>query len=749
MLSKKTIGKVQVLFCLMSSAAALPAYAQEVAADTSASAQPADAAAAEGGVGDIVVTAQRRSERLQDVPVAITAVSPEVAQKLGIQNVRDLNLATPSTDIGENAGSIQMFMRGIGAIYVGPGLESPVAIYLDGAYLQRTFGMNSLLNLVDPGSIEILRGPQGTLYGRNATGGVVRVSSALPSRDYEGQVSAEYGRFDHKQVDGMLNVPLSDTLSVRVAGRYTDDGGYITNTFAGRKLYGGYDYTARGQLRWQPNEVADIVLGFEYQKSKKRKDAGALLAGAPLCYVCTPADGPPSNFYETRLSDLPAWRSRMLRSWMKASLSFDYFDLTSTTSYEDDKTVQAADNDFTPADIFVFDNRGVGGKTFTQEFQLASKLDGPFNYLVGINYLHDKAFFNVALTGDAYASLPAEPEVFNKVKTESISAFLEGSYQLTDQIKITAGGRYTYDKRRVEGVNNAGFQAFGAPTSYVVNPDFSAFTPRFVAAWDNGPTNIYYSFTRGFKAGGLSTPATRPGAIRPEKIFSHEIGIKNTALDGMLRTNLSVFYYKNKDLHVQIIDATSGGSITENAGSAEGYGAELEVTAQPSGGLVIGGSLSYLHADYVSYPNASAVCFDSTGTANANAPGAVLYACSKDYSGRRVPHAPRYQASINGSYTFDLGSWEANLAGVAQYRSSFDFFAGAGGDLGLDRQKGFVMANVSGYVSPPGGNLRLGFYVDNLFDKKYSVFTSTYQPYGPVYIAGEPITYGARIQYKF
>ncbi|MFC4595062.1 TonB-dependent receptor [Sphingobium tyrosinilyticum] len=746
----KTNIKTRLLWgtsCLLGLTTVAPVQAKD--SEPAQAVQAAEAPA----VGDIIVTAQRRSERLQDVPVAITAVSPEIATQLGLRNMRDIQLAMPGTDFTQASGFLSLFIRGVGIQYSTPGLESPVAIYLDGAYIPRAGGVNSLLDLVDPGTIEVLRGPQGTLYGRNATGGVIRINSAAPTDKFEGRILAEYGRFDHKQIDGMLNVPVSDTLSVRFAGRFKKEDGYITN-LDGTKLAAQNNYTARGRFKWEPTDSFSLSGGVEWQRSKARNYNDELLLGAPTCYVCQSTGQTPGGFYEGVQTDTGPYYNRMFRADLRADLSLGDFDLSSTTTYFTNFSEQYADNDFNPENVFIFAVPRNGGKSYSQEIQVTSNLEGPFNYLFGVNYFYDKSFLDIALTGSAYdfalTGAGSYPRNNANVKTQSVSAFVEGTYKLTDQIKVTAGGRYTYDERDLSVTNSTGFQLFGAPAAFNSSASFRAFTPRFVLAWDNGPLNVYYSFTRGFKAGGFSTPAPFPGnAINPEKVFNHEVGIKNSALGGKLRSSLAVFYYKNKGLQQQIIDATGAGTRTENVGAAEGYGAELEINGDPMRGLVIGASAAYLHAEYESYPNASQICFDPTGTLNTQAPGATLYPCSIDLSGTRVPHAPRITASLNGSYTFDIGSWRANLAGVAQYRSRFLFWPGAGGPLGLDQQKGYVVANFSGYVSPPGDQLRLGFYLDNAFNKRYTTNITTGAPYGVNFNAAKPRTYGVRAEYRF
>lgn len=733
-------------------AVASPAYAQvRQAAAQATTTQPSDAAA-KADIGDIVVTAQRRSERLQDVPLAVTAVPAEVAVKSGLRSMVDVKLVTPGVDLTSSTGFVMLTMRGIGVPFVSPGLESSVAIYADDTYLPRTSGLNSLMDLVDPGSIEIIRGPQGTLYGRNATGGVLRLNSANPTDRFEGRVLAEYGRFDHKQFDGMLNIPLSDTLAVRFAGRYLKEDGYVKN-IDGQTLPEANNYTLRGRLRWNPSSSVEIVGGVEWQHSKANGFNDQLGLGAPSCYVCQSTGDAPRGFYQAAVTIVSPYENHALRADLHASVRVSDFDIKSTTTYFSNNSFQNADNDFTPIDMFRYNVQRSGGRTFGQELQVGYDAGGPLKLIFATNYIKDKGWIDFSLEGAAFAfALPtgAYPKNSNTVDTETLSAMLEGTYQVTNEIKITAGGRYTHDKRDQFVTNNAGFQLFGTPASFSSSSTFSAFTPRFVLAWDNGPTNIYYSYTRGFKAGGVVSPSPTPGrAVDPEKVFNHEIGWKQRALGGKLNFSLSAFYYKNKGLQQQVVDVTTGGTITQNAGSAEGYGAEFEAHLRPLEGLQVGASVGYLHAQYVEYKNAAIVCFDPTGTASPSFPGATLYACRTDLSGTNVPHAPRLTLSANASYTFPIGDWSADISGIAQYRSSYLFWPGAGGQLNFDRQSGYTVANFSGYVSPPGNRLRVGVYIDNAFNERYAAIRSTIAPWGAAYDAAKPRTYGVRMEYKF
>lgn len=723
---------------------ALPAYAQD-------NAHQSDSASATGG--EIIVTAQRRAERLQDVPLAITAVTPEFVTQSGIRSVTELKYASPGVDINNNTGFIFLNIRGIGSKFVSTGLEAPVAVYVDNTYIPRTNGLNTLLDLVDPGSIEIIRGPQGTLYGRNATGGVIRVNSANPTDKLEGRIAAEYGRFEHKQLDGMLNVPISDDLSIRFAGRRRKEDGYVKN-IDGQTLPEVNSYTARMRMKWTPSDTVEITGGVEWNHSKANGFNDLLGRDDSTCLACGFTGAKVQPFYKAAVTIVSPYVNRSFRSDLKINLDLGDYALSSTTTYFNNFGEQDADNDFTAADVFRYHVIRNGGKSFGQEFQLNYDGDGPLSYVAAVGYLKDKGFIDFGLEGSAFQFSEDFVGVFPRanmtVKTQSYYGLLEGTYKLTDTIKVTAGGRYTYDKRSQLATNNAGFLLFGAPASYKAHASFKAFTPRFVLAWDNGPTNIYYSYTRGFKAGGFVTPSPFPGnSIKPEKIFSHEVGVKHSALGGKLTAGLSIFYYKNKGLQTQVIDINSGGNITENAGSSEGYGGELELTARPVEGLNIGASVAYLHAKYVSYKNAAQTCFDPTGTSNPSNPGATLYPCRVDLSGTVVPNAPKLTLSANANYTFPIGDWTGSLSGIAQYRSKMIFWAGAGGPLGWDRQKGYTVVNFSGYVSPPGDNLRLGFYVDNAFNTQYAAIRTTLTPWGLSYNAAPPRTYGGRIEYKF
>lgn len=734
------IGAMLASTCYAQSPAAAGAATQ--ASNEDAATQP----------GEIIVTAQRKSENLQDTPLAVTAVTAETAQSLGLTNVVDIASVTPGASFTTALGFFSPHIRGIGTDFVSVGTEAPVAVYEDGAYLTRTLTVNEILDNFDIGSVQVLRGPQGTLYGRNATGGVIIISSADPTNKFEGRMRAEYGNLDHQQLNGMINIPLGEDLAFRGSATYKHDGGYVRNLITGGKAGGGRTYSARAKLRWTPGR-ADIVLGGEYYDTAYRLGPlQSLDRNDNTCYACVlfPGSVGPNaaDLFKTESVVLTQpVRTKFYGTNLKMSFDFDSFELSSTTTFRKQKTVDSAgDADLSPLPGFEFSVPRSGGRSYTQDLQVSSKLDGMFNYLFGLSYLDDKGIFNTRFVGDPALGLGGTgltPETAfgadNTAKTKSFAAFAEGYFQINDRIKATVGGRYTYEERSAH-------VAFTSGGEFDLSSAQRAFTPRFVLAWNNGPTNLYYSFTRGFKAGGFPGPIFAPiEAVKAEKIFSHEVGVKQSLFDNRVRLNAAAFYFKNKNLQTQTVDLASGGTKTQNAGALENYGVEVEAQVVPTEGLTLGLTGAWQHARFKPYLNAAIACYNP----NAVAPVPTLSRCFTDLTGTQAPQAPDWSGSFNASYEFPIGSWTGSLSGIAQYRSSVLYTPGAGGELQADRDGSRFLVNASGYISPPGQNLRVGFYAVNVFNKKYVSFIQTDTTFGVYHNAARPRTYGLRVEYAF
>ncbi|AMU92603.1 hypothetical protein ATM17_30555 (plasmid) [Sphingopyxis macrogoltabida] len=355
------------------------------------------------------------------------------------------------------------------------------------------------------------------------------------------------------------------------------------------------------------------------------------------------------------------------------------------------------------------------------------------------------------MSGIAFGGL-TDLTVENYVKTESFSAFGEIYLTPIERLKITLGGRYTIDSRDFSAnvAPNAllAFAPPGSPSSFSSHGKESVFTPRVVASYDFDAVNVYASWNRGYKEFGYNTPVfVSEDPVNAEKIDSFEVGAKFVSDDRRLRLNLAAFYYNYRDIQVSIIDISTGANVLENAAGAEGYGAEIDANFEPTNWLKLFGVAGYLHTEYTSYPNAAIAVIDPvTGG---------LVSSRADLTGTRLPRAP----SFTGSVGFELhgpigGGFDAHLNALTRYTSGYDFFPGAQGPLQYSRTGGYAIINLSGYIERElnGSGIRsyrLGFYINNATDLKYSSINVTSAGFGLFQTVAPPITYGLRASAEF
>jgi iron complex outermembrane receptor protein len=731
------------------SVASLSAIASALVAPGGALAQDAGSLSQEFS-GDILVTAQRKSQSIQDVPIAVTAVAAEQINNLNLRTVADIQLVTPGLDFRSSYGYLQSFIRGIGAPFATAGLEPPVAIYLDGSYLPRGGGTG--LDLVDVDSIQVLRGPQGSLYGQNATGGAIILETANPTSQLAGAATLEYGNFDRKSIEGYLNVPVSDTMAFRISGKYLDENGYITNLFDGNKVGGREGFLIRG--KFAVDLSADIRATVYAERSEIDMDGAAVAQRFPtnLCLGCGPdGSGTGYGFYEVNTSFNEEVNDRATRAGLIIDGEIGRFTFKNTTGYIKISQNNPSDQDYTGAELFDYYNFN-GGETFSQEVQLSSNFGGPIDGLLGGTYIHDKGYFSLLAGGGAFAALVAPdgalPGIRNDVTTESYAVFGELTAKPLNRLSVTVGGRYSRNRRSNVGTMNAGGNLGfgGAPgiLRYEENKTFSKFTPRIVVGYDLDQVNLYASYNEGFKAGGFNTPsaASRP-LVEPEQIKSYEVGAKFVSVDRRIRANLAVFQYDYADVQVSIIDVTTGAVNITNAATARGRGAEFDLNFRPANVLELFGSVAYLDAKYRRYPNAGGA------GPSAQPDGGLVSIPPRDLSGFRLPHAPKWTFSLGANLDVAVSSdWKAHVSTIGRYSSAYDFTAGAGGPLGFDHQGKFFVLNASAYLSPLDDRFEVGVYAENLTNEKYSQIRQTSAPFGGSEIVARPRSYGIRLRAK-
>ncbi|ANI80122.1 TonB-dependent receptor [Sphingobium sp. EP60837] len=728
----------KIMMCTLSVIAimaSMPAHAEQVESQSAGDAGgvPQDAQQeATNNTGEIIVTAQRRAQNLQDVPISVTAISELRAQQLNIRDVGNLQLVTPGMVFSSGINYASTFIRGIGAPLPNPGIESSVATYIDGSYIEHAFG--SVFDILDSSSMQVLKGPQGSLWGRNASGGVILINTADPEFQWGGRAMIEAGNLDHQIAEGVLNIPVSDTVALRVAARYRHDGGYVRNLVDNFKFGARESWTVRGKLRFQPTDDLNAVLQVQYDKAKRTPAAYTNYLPPQYCLACG------SSAYSFPLTDPYTTVANTLNNGnggndknvfvnLKVDYDFGQFSLNSTTSYRKLDAFETGDFDLTEVDVLNIAN-STKAETWTQDVTLTSDFEGMFNLIGGVNYLNDVTDF--ALGFPAASQFPNWPQAFNNhITTESISFFGDGSLEPVEGLKVTVGGRYTKDRREM----------FNQPVK------FSRFTKRFVISYDTGPLNVYASYNDGFKAGGVvaDKAAPPPSVFLPEKIKGYEVGLKFVSTDKRVRANLALFHYKNRDLQVLAVDQdATGGELgsTLNA-DAKGKGVEFDAEFSPVDNLQIFTGLSYLKTRYIDfiYNQALLPALDANGQPQVG---------NEDLSGHPLIRAPKWTYFIGATATGDISEdWKAELTGFVRYTSSFDFAPGAGGPLRFDREPAYTTARASLTIMPQDERYQIGFFVENLTNKVYSDFRFATPPFGSSRIVARPRTFGVRLGTKF
>ena len=744
-----TVGRAELRRVSLAGAASAALLA---ALPGTASAQSVSAPVAADEPHDIVVTAQRREQRLQDVGIAITALPAKALTDLNITNATDLTRAVPTLKMNAYSTAQVVFnIRGVSQNDYGDQQEPPVAVYQDDTY-------SSSINLAsfptfDLARVEVLRGPQGTLFGRNATGGAVQFISNQPSKDFGGYASATVGSYGQLTTEGALTGPITDTLQFRLAGIRDRDKGYIKNINPGLPARGANNHWAlRGILAWQPAPTLSARLTLRYLRAPKERQAGlySLVAGCPNAQlqgeVLAPTDscafwgsGPGEtgagyrndainparggNPYRTAATD-PSYVDRRVFGAslrLEAKLAYD-LDLISITDYQHGRKFYTEDGDSSPA-AGVYFYQGSKIDQLSQEIRLQAKLGANQLSLGAYGLLVDGHY-----TGK-YADLfyGYDPTVAFSQKTKSFAFFAQDEWKIAEQVKLIGGVRYWHDSRRGRyfgsepstGVsitfnpNQVAYGSFGVtqPSTGVIStpsdatPSFSGVTAR--AEIDYKPVDrvlLYASYNRGSKSGGFtfSTGTPFPGGevatlngipYRPEKLDAYEVGAKTTLAPGTT-LNLAAFYY---DYHDYQAFAQYGAVQTVVNLPAKSRGIEAEFVTRPLRGLTLqlGGSLL------------------KTDVYNVVLPDGVTMQT------HRLPQTPGFSGNVLARYEFALAGGTASLQADALHSGKFCFTVLC---APVEREGAYNVANARIGYGGAGGAWEVAVFVNNLFAEQYRVY---------------------------
>ena len=710
---------------LVTVALPISAFAQQAAQAPTppAQARPQRSTSGKLGVEEVVVTAQKRSQRLQDVPIAVTALSSAQLAKRVISTSQDLSQVTPGLTFSQNASFAQPVVRGIGSSSTGLGDEANVATYVDGVYMSKMLG--NFYELTGIQSVEVLKGPQGTLFGRNATGGAISINTLAPSSTPGGDFSLGYGRFNDTVAKGYLTGPISPDLAGNISGYYERRDGFYNfvsqNNDKTNNLNAG---AVRGKLAYTPDSPFSVTAEFDYEKSNDAtgvsshplngNSIGALF-GVPT----------PSGDYDVAANGRPTNNIEQYGGYVKAAYDFGFARLVSITSARHTSDYIQDDPDSTAAPIFSFDDTELSTDV-QQEFQLLSHGAGPLTWIVGAYYFHSTAQYDPLLEiggGKPVASVTAD------LHTDALAGYADATYAVTDQLSFTGGVRYNSEHKSYSG------QDFGVPVIVDDNKTFQDFTPRVVISYK--PVKdimLYVSYSKGFKSGEFNPSAFQVQPVAPEKVQAYEIGLKSKFFN-RLTLDASAFYYDYTNLQLQVLEAGTGTAILENAASAHIHGADLDATVAVMEGLNANLGVSYLSGHYASFPDASVTIPTGLG-------GNIQQ--DQNVSGNTIERAPKWTLNFGGDYTMDLGSRGSILfSGNGYYVTNYFW-----DPLNRISEGNHFIANLQAQYRLPGDRWSVSMYGKNVTDARFYQTVES-SSLSDTVVFHDPATYGLIVEYKF
>jgi iron complex outermembrane receptor protein len=651
----------------------------------------------------IIVTAQKRSESLQETPIAISAFSSTMLDERGITDVESLVSAVPGMHFSQAGSNTRITLRGIGTEQTTVTGDPGVAFHVDGVYQARASASSALF--YDLERVEVLRGPQGTLYGRNATGGSINLISKRPESDLGGEFELQIGNYDHKRVRGVFNVPLiDDKLLFRISGQQEKRDGFYENLTQGvDDLEDRDSLNLRTQLLYTPTDTFDALLSVNYSSDKGAGEANKGLGDYPIStnfskFINIYYAGATPNPSDTREIRTNANASRD-NSGKGASVTLDW-DLGSTTlqsisAWQEVVVDTFSDADFSDLDI-INENRFQDSSQYSQELRLSSAGEGPWEWVTGLYWLSEESNVNYWLNdqGAGLSSLKHprfgvnifptidvgldDPAYFgNKstIESDSLGAFVQTSYSITEDLKLTAGIRYSEDEKSAD----ISRKAFSGQLEVFTNHDsWSKLTWKLGTDWQVTKDNmVYASVSTGFKSGGF-LQIKDAESYDEEEILAWEFGSKNRFFDDRLQANITAYSYEYTDMQLRTIRDLN--SVVTNAGESEIKGIELELLARPIDNLELSAALAYTNAKFVTY-------FDDDPLDE------IPKTSPLDLSGNDLARSPDSSVNLLAAYTWEFPS--GSLRSSLNYYWSDDVYFSAYNRDALDFQESYHKTDAS------------------------------------------------------
>jgi iron complex outermembrane recepter protein len=672
-----------------------------------------------GTLQEIVVTAQKRSENIQDVPITITAISAQQLQASGIQTMADLPTVTSGLTVSAPGGYESFHLRGVGTPADAASLENPIATYVDGVYIGHQVGA-SLQNLVNIEQVEVDKGPQGTLFGRNATGGLIQITTLDPTQAPGASLTAGYGNYDTSTGSVYVTGGITDQLAADFSGYLRNQiDGYGVNFYNGQEINKENDSALRSKWLYTPDDATRFAFTMDYEKENGTP------AEAPF-----PGTIPPGGLVPTRPQDIYVAASVFDHGWeyglsLKATHTFDIGEFNSITAYRrSDYEIPFPNVSPVLADITIpllFDIY----RQFSQEFQLGSTTNSGIRWVTGaFLYAASAGWRPVEIYGPALS--PLVIDIYDEQKTYSAALYGQATFPIADATNFTVGGRYTYDRRNWEGSEI--FTGYPLPGAYDSEHEIAQ-KPTWRLSLDHHFTPDVMGFisdNRGFKSGGFNDSQVPALKYDPETLDAYEMGVKTTLLDRRLWLDTSVFYYNYKN--IQTTRFIDGNENIYNGSGAHIYGVDLDVKFQVTDALRITTGVEYLHDRYTSFPLA-----DYTVPAVG---GGDIYS-TRNAEGNRLAMVPDWTATVAGDYRVPI-SMPGTLRANVTYAYNGGWFANPDNRL---KQPEYSVVNASLNWSSPDYRYRVSLWGKNLSNANYAIF-GTEQANGDNIYYAPPRTFG-------
>ncbi len=716
--------------CWLLAVAAAPVVADE-------GPQPSATGGADS-LAEVVVTAQKRSERLQDVPITVAALSEQDLSRAGVESTRDLPSVVSGLVWSHQNAWVQPSLRGVYTNVAAVGAPSPIAIYLDGVYQPMQAG--TIMDLADVSRIEVLKGPQGTLFGRNATGGAISIYTLDPSFTPTGKLSLSGGAYDggtaktsgHYNATAFASGPLvGDTLAGSISGYYDRTDGYYTNDVTGARAGTIDSAVFRGKLLWKVTDRLQVVgTAFYIHRYDEATEAGIPFGGA---------QSTPASFYPDAVISTQPWhysfdgpqtgvKIQERGGSIKATADFDAGTLTSITGYSNYGVLHRGTGHaaYSPQCVATFGCIvaliATPDEAWSQEFDFASRQMGRFRYVAGLF-----GFYNKVSEHDDYNfGLFTDHSV---IKNTSYAAFAEGTYDITDQLSAIAGVRVNHDKLQALG------SYFGAPIAQYAQKGWTSTTPRVSLIYKLNPAvNTYFTYSQGFKAGIVSGQATTQPPADPEKISAYELGLK--VAQDRYSLNVAAFAYDYRGLQAEVFNQDLV-TVPLNAARARIYGLDFDSVAKVNHELQVGLNLTYLpKAEYSSFPNAIAVVPPLT-------PFGLTTDPAYNASGSRLLVTPKITGTLSGTYTKEIAAGVVEATASVYHSSKFIWEY-----TGFTNTGAYTLLNGQVSFSPGGTQFKYSVYGRNLTNKAYiQGALPTYVGREAIYAA--PREVGLKLDYSF